>query len=169
MPLCAGRGWGVECASALGRGPVSGGLWPRIPFEGNSKGTLEFPSKGIRRELEGNSGIPFEGNSKGTRRVLGKYYASCRAHPATMRTVQNLGLGGCKTWSFIGTTTTGSSLVHCKLCCISSCARNVHFHNELPCDPHTQPRPPPARVHHSYRWQGEGRVLIWPSRRSRRS
>ena len=70
MPLCAGRGWGVECASALGRGPVSGGLWPRIPFEGNSKGTLEFPSKGIRRELEGNSGIPFEGNSKGTRRVL---------------------------------------------------------------------------------------------------
>ena len=40
--------------------------------EGPSAGAfgLEFPSKGIRRELEGNSGIPFEGNSKGTRRVL---------------------------------------------------------------------------------------------------
>jgi hypothetical protein len=38
----------------------------------------------------------------------------------------------------------------------------VHFYNELPCDPHTQPRPPTARGYHSYRWHGEGRVLIWP-------
>ena len=37
-------------ASALGRVPVGRqGRWPRIPFEGNSKGILEFPSK----ELEG--------------------------------------------------------------------------------------------------------------------
>ena len=48
-------------------------------------------------------------------------------------------------------------------------ATKVHFHNTLPSGPHTQPRPPTARVHHSYRWKGEGRVLIWPSRRSRRS
>ena len=41
----------------LGRGPSAGAVG------------LEFPSKGIRREFEGNSGIPFEGNSKGTRRV----------------------------------------------------------------------------------------------------
>ena len=37
--MCAGRGWGVACASALGRGPVGGGLW------------LEFPSKGIRKGI----------------------------------------------------------------------------------------------------------------------
>jgi len=134
------RGEGGEWSARVrsGEGPSAGAfglefpskgirreLWNslRREFEGNSKGTLEFPSKGIRRELEG----------------CWKYYASCRAHPATMRTVQNLGLGGCKTRSFIGTTTTGSSLVHCKLCCISSCARNVHFNNELPCDAHTQP------------------------------
>ena len=35
--------------------------------------------------------------------------------------------------------------------CISISDTIVHFYNELPCDPHTQPQPPPARVHHSYR------------------
>ena len=47
----AGRGLGVACASAFGRGLVGGGRRPRIPFEGNSKGILELPSKGVRREL----------------------------------------------------------------------------------------------------------------------
>ena len=35
--------------------------------------------------------------------------------------------------------------------CISISDTNVHFYQTLPRDSHTQPRPPPARVHHSYR------------------
>ena len=53
--------------------------------------------------------------------------------------------------------------------CISISATNVHFHETLHRDPHTQPRPPTARVYHSCRWQGEGCVLIWPFRPSQRS
>ena len=98
-------------------------------------------SNSLRREFEGNSGIPFEGNSKGTLNSVRswKYYASCRAHPATI----TLGLRrqlqpGCNERILLGvcllslglelrrliaqllrcpfgTTTTGSSLVHCKL------------------------------------------------------
>ena len=77
----------MACASALGRGPVGGGLWPRIPFEGNSnpsKGILEFSSKGIRRELEG----------------CWKYYALCRAHPATITYWDNND-GVVQKWAFI--------------------------------------------------------------------
>ena len=66
VPLVRGEGGvGVACASALARGPVGGGRRPRFPS--NSKGILEFPSKGTRRELE----------------RFWKYYASCRAQPAT--------------------------------------------------------------------------------------
>ena len=43
------------------------------------------------------------------------------------------------------------------------------FTTSFPVTPHTQPQPPPAWVHHSYRLHGEGRVLIWPSQPSRRS
>ena len=53
--------------------------------------------------------------------------------------------------------------------CISISDANVHFYKTLPRGLHTQPRPPPALVHHSYRWQGEVCVLIWPYRPSRRS
>ena len=53
--------------------------------------------------------------------------------------------------------------------CISICATNVHFRTTLLRDPHTQPQPLPARVHHSCRWKGEGCVLIWPFRPSQRS
>ena len=35
--------------------------------------------------------------------------------------------------------------------CISISDTNVHFYKTLPRGPHTQPRPPPARMHHSYR------------------
>ena len=64
----AGRGWGVASASALGRGPVGGAVG------------LEFPSKGIRREFWNSLRTEFEG----TLVACWKYYASCRAHPATI-------------------------------------------------------------------------------------
>ena len=53
--------------------------------------------------------------------------------------------------------------------CISIPDTNVHFYKELPHDPHTQPQPPPARGQPYYKWQGEGCVLLWPSRPSWRS
>ena len=63
---CGARvGSGVrECARAGALGGASASNSLRREFEGN----LEFPSKGIRRELV----------------VCWKYYASCRAHPATI-------------------------------------------------------------------------------------
>ena len=71
------RGEGGEWSARVrsGEGPSAGAFGLEFPSKGIRRELfffllLEFPSKGIRRELEGNSGIPFEGNSKGTRRVL---------------------------------------------------------------------------------------------------
>ena len=77
---CRARVWsGVrECARAGARrqGPPSASNSLRREFEGNFARSerMEFPSKGTRRELEG--------NSKGDGTLTA--YASCRAHPATI-------------------------------------------------------------------------------------
>ena len=79
------RGEGGEWSARVrsGEGPSAGAFGLEFPSKGIRRELfffllLEFPSKGIRRELEGNS---VEFPSKGIRRELEgcwKYYASCR-------------------------------------------------------------------------------------------